>query len=171
MICRLILYFLLRRVMRTKGHYWLRQPVVRFDGPLLFYRYEPFWHDEWVNDDGKRWNRPPWWRPFNMLLHRWCPVDDKPEQMHDHPRWSVTLCLRGKMIEHTPWGDNILTQGSIVIRSRKYIHSFSIPKGYSGKTWTLFIVGRRNHSQNTFVVIPRGSRTALKEPAIGGPHA
>jgi hypothetical protein len=41
------------------------------------------------------------------------------------------------------------------LRSRKYIHAFSIPEGYSGKTWTLFIVGRRNHRQNTYVVTAR----------------
>lgn len=154
--CRVFLYFLARRLMRTKGHYWLRQSVERFDGPLLFYRYTPFWPDEWINSDGKHYSRPPWYRPFNILLHRWCPSDELGEQMHDHPRWSVTLCLRGKMIEHTPWGDNVLTAGSIVVRSRKYIHAFSIPKGYSGKTWTLFIVGRRNHAQNTYVVTPQG---------------
>lgn len=148
--------------MRTPGHYWLRQPVVRFDGALLFYRYEPFWPDERVNQSGDHRNRPPWYRPFNALLHRWMPKDDKPEQMHDHPRWSITLCLRGQLVEHTPWGSRTLKPGSVVIRGRKYIHSFSVPAGYSGKTWTLFVVGRRNHDQNTYVITPRGRSTTFK---------
>jgi hypothetical protein len=67
----------------------------------------------------------------------------------------VSICLRGKIIEHTPWGDKTLTPGSMVFRNRKYIHSFSVPNGYQGKTWTLFIVGRRNHSQNTYVITNR----------------
>ena len=48
-----------------------------------------------------------------------------------------------------------LQPGSIVIRSRKAIHAFRVPKEHHGKTWTLFIVGRRNHRQNTYVVTTR----------------
>jgi hypothetical protein len=148
-----ILLLLIRHWKRKDRARWLhRRRVVRFDGSFLFWRHELFWPDEWISGNGKRYNRPPWWRPFNAFLHKWCPTDDTGEGMHDHPRWSITICLRGRMIEHTPWGDNHLKPGSVVLRSRKYIHSFSIPKGYSGKTWTLFIVGRRNHRQNTYVV-------------------
>lgn len=153
-------WILLRLIRRGRRRIFTRkfgaQPVVTFQGLFLFWRFEPFWPDEYISGQtGKHWNRPPWWRPFNALLHQWMPVPGTREEMHDHPRWSITVCLRGKMIEHTPWGDNVLTPGSIVIRSRKYIHAFSIPEGYSGKTWTLFIVGRRNHRQNTYVVTPR----------------
>ena len=155
-----LLLVLIRRARRGQfNRFYGAQRVVRFDGSFLFWRFTPFWPDEWISvKDGvrKHYNRPPWWRPFNVLLHQWCPTDETGEGMHDHPRWSITICLRGRMIEHTPWGDNVLTPGSVVIRSRKYIHSFSIPKGYSGKTWTLFIVGRRNHAQNTYVVTPQG---------------
>lgn len=134
----------------------LRHPqrVVTFEGKFLFTRYQPLWFDEWVSGNNKHYNRPPWWRPFNALLHNWCPEPDTREDYHDHPRWSITICLLGKMIEHTPWGDHVLTPGSIMIRSRKAIHAFSIPEGYSGKTWTLFIVGRRNYRQNSYVVKP-----------------
>lgn len=127
------------------------QAVVSFDGKHGFTRYAPFWLDEWNGQ-----NRPPWWRPFNLLVHHWDPEPGYEEELHDHPRWSVTLCLAGKIIERTPWGDRELTPGSIVVRSRKAIHGFSVPEGFSGKTWTLFIVGRRNHPQNTYVVTARG---------------
>lgn len=152
-MCAWLLILLLRRSNRGSPYLWQR--VVTFDGKFLFWRFMPFWPDEWINGDGKRYNRPPWWRPFNALLHLWKPAPGTREGWHDHPRWSITVCLRGRMTEHTPWGDNHLRPGSVVVRSRKYIHAFSIPEGYSGKTWTLFIVGRRNHRQNSYVVNPR----------------
>ncbi|MBW8815571.1 MAG: hypothetical protein JF588_19290 [Caulobacterales bacterium] len=132
------------------------QEVVTFEDRHEFWRYAPFWPDEFVSRSGKHWSRPPWWRPFNVLLHHWDPDKDAAEPMHDHPRWSVTICLRGKIIERTPWGERVLTPGSIVLRSRKAIHSFVVPEGFSGGTWTLFIVGRRNYPQNTYVVTQRG---------------
>ena len=42
-----------------------------------------------------------------------------------------------------------------MIRSRKAIHAFEVPVEAMGETWTLFIVGRRKHRQNTYVVTPR----------------
>lgn len=152
-------WILLKLIRRARKRIFNRkfgaQQVVTFDGKFLFWRFEPFWKDEWIGRDGKHRNRPPWWRPFNALLHNWKPAPGTREGWHDHPRWSITICLRGGMTEHTPWGDKTLRPGSIVFRSRKYIHAFSIPPEFSGKTWTLFIVGRRNHRQNSYVVTPR----------------
>lgn len=127
-----------------------RQRVVTFDGRLLFYRIAPFWPDEWSGED-----RPPWWRPFNILLHEW--KNGEADAFHDHPRWSITVCLKGKIIEKTPWGQRLLRPGSIVIRSRKFIHAFEMPED-AGETWTLFIVGRRNHLQNSYAITPRSAR-------------
>jgi hypothetical protein len=158
MILRLILLWLIRRV-RSKRHFprkYAGQRVTTFEGLFLFWRFTPFWDDEYVGiTSRKHYHRPPWWRPFNALLHQWIPTPGTREAWHDHPRWSITICLRGRMIEHTPWGDKVLTPGKAIFRSRKYIHAFSIPEGYSGKTWTLFIVGRRNHRQNSYTVTPR----------------
>ena len=156
MACGWLLLVLIRRVRRKMfNRTYGAQRVVTFDGLFLFWRMEPFWPDEYIGKDGKHWHRSPWWRPFNALLHQWAPISGTREGWHDHPRWSITICLRGRMTEHTPWGDHLLTPGSIMIRSRKAIHAFSIPEGFSGKTWTLFIVGRRNHRQNTYVVTAR----------------
>jgi hypothetical protein len=154
-LLKVLLLWLLKRARPPKMRIrqFVARRVVTFDDKFLFWRFEPFWHDEWVRlYDGKHINRPPWWRPFNVLLHQWIPEPGTKEDYHDHPRWSITLCLRGKLIEHTPWGDKVLRPGSIVLRSRKYIHAFSVPEGYSGKTWTVFIVGRRNYRQNTYVI-------------------
>ena len=132
------------------------QRVVRHeDGELLLYRYQPFWPDEW-----RGFHRPPWWRPFNILLHQW--VGAHNEEMHDHPRWSITIVLRGKLIEHTPWRSRVLTPGSIVVRSHKYIHAFEFEPGET--PWTLFIVGRRNHEQSGFEVKPFSARNSGRKP-------
>lgn len=91
----------------------------------------------------------PWWTFFNVLLHRW--VKSDLERMHDHPRWSITIVLKGELIEHTPWRSSPLKAGSIVIRSRKAIHRFEL---VSDDAWTIFIVGKRRHKQNWYNVTP-----------------
>ena len=146
------------------------QPVVTFSAHgrkarPLFDRYEIMrwdeWPDSWWDSHKEQCNcsfcgckkkRPlslPWWLPFNMFLHHWKLGPNTPESFHDHPRWSITICLKGRIIERTPWSKRLLKPGSIVIRSSKYIHSFEIPKG-AGEVWTLFIVGRRKHRQNVY---------------------
>ena len=134
------------------------QPVVTFDGRPLFDRYAPFWQDEFRG----RWPMP-WWRHFNVFLHHW--KNGEGDAFHDHPRWSITICLCGSIIERTPWGERLLTPGSVVFRSRKAIHAFKLQPGSEGNTWTLFIVGRRKHVQNSYVVNSRGYRgSGMKEP-------
>jgi len=138
--------------------------VVTFKGDDLFTRYEFLRLDEWPDSwfdrmlardpTAERPNALPWWLPFNAFLHHWKLGSETPESFHDHPRWSITICLKGRIIERTPWRERVLTPGSVVIRSRKYIHAFEIPPG-AGEVWTLFIVGRRKHRQNSFEVIPR----------------
>jgi len=123
--------------------------VVTFDNNIrIFERYEPFWPDEYQGQ-----NRPPWYRPFNILVHRW--LHGEGEAFHDHPRWSITLCISGTIVERTPWKRRTLRPGSIVIRSRKNIHAFELPE-QDDEVWTIFIVGRRNHSQNSYTVTPQG---------------
>lgn len=137
------------------------QPVVTFEGEPLFDRFAFFRRDEWPDSlwDENRERYPkrpgalPWWLPFNAFVHRWHATT--PESYHDHPRWSVTICLKGRLIEKTPWSRRELRPGSIVVRSRKSIHAFERRAGFDGEIWTLFVVGRRVARQNTFVVTPR----------------
>jgi hypothetical protein len=144
-----------RFIARAQGREVHPINVVRHeDRAVILHRYQPFWLDEWIGGNGEHYNRPPWWRPFNVLLHQWVATHN--EEMHDHPRWSVTIVLRGTLVEHTPWGSRVLTPGSVVIRSRKYIHAFEFVPGV--EPWTLFIVGRRNHKQNGFIVKPFGKK-------------
>lgn len=153
---RQIVNIFITRAQRRESH--PIRVVTHEDARLLLHRYQPFWPDEFISHDGRHFNRPPWWRPFNILLHHW--QASHREEMHDHPRWSVTAVLRGSLIEHTPWKSRVLTPGSIVIRSRKAIHAFEMVPGET--PWTLFIVGRRNHRQNGFIVKPFGVATAAK---------
>jgi hypothetical protein len=143
---RVIRRFILWALRRAGAGY----SVVTFGGSHLFRRFEFLWPDEYGGT-----NRLPWWRPFNALLHCWAPAVNQREAMHDHPRWSISVCLRGRIIERTPWNERLLTPGSIVFRSRKAIHSFEVPAGFRGKTWTLFIVGPRKYRQNTYQVVAR----------------
>lgn len=144
----------------AKGRPWgFLRVVTHEDARLLLHRYQPFWRDEYHAPSTKtgelmRMHRPPWWRPFNILLHHW--QDAHREAMHDHPRWSITICLKGRLIEHTPWSSRVLVPGVVVFRSRKAIHAFEMLPD-SGETWTLFIVGRRNHRQNGYIVKPFGA--------------
>lgn len=148
--------------------------VVTHEGKkLLFRRWEFLRWDEWpdsfVDDhksrckcsfcpvckNGLRPGTLPWWMPFNAFLHRWEPEPGALEEFHDHPRWSITICLKGRITEVTPWGRRELKAGSIVVRSRKAIHRFEIPEGAGDEIWTLFIVGRRKARQNTYAVTPQ----------------
>lgn len=135
------------------------QEVVTFAGDHLFNRFVLLWPDEYIYQ-GKHYYRPPWWRPFNILLHCWNVAEGVAEELHDHPRWSITICLAGRIVEVTPWGERLLKPGSIVFRTHKAIHAFRAPDGYAGETWTLFIVGQRDHPQNTYAVTPQGFVTA-----------
>lgn len=141
-----------RFIIWAKRRAGYKQKIVTFKDDLIFLRFTPFWPDEWVNAKGKHWNRPPWYRPFNILLHWWRPLEGFAEEWHDHPRWTITICLRGKLIERTPWKERVLTPGSITFRTHRFIHSFKVPEGYRGRTWTLFICGRRNHWQSTYEI-------------------
>lgn len=148
----------------VKSHSKDMANVVTFQGDDLFTRYEFFrldeWQDKWFdrmkaeNPKAKRPHRLPWWFPVNAFLHHWQVGPNTPESFHDHPRWSITLCLKGKIIERTPWGGRLLTPGSIVFRSHKAIHAFEVPQD-ADEVWTLFIVGRRKHRQNSYEVTAR----------------
>lgn len=117
----------------------------------LAMRYAPFFRDEVQTGSNSIYRKLPIWTPCNALLHHWLTHDDEGD-MHDHPRWSITICLRGQITELTPWGEKVLRAGSIVFRGTGYIHGFRVLPEHSARTWTLFIVGRRKALQNTYSV-------------------
>ena len=113
-------------------------------------RYWILWPDEFWDASGHHGlvNSLPWYRPFNALLHCWRRGDSG--LMHDHPRWSITIVLKGCLLEQTPTKDKWLTPGSVVIRGPSYVHRIVVPPRYKGRTWTLFIVGRRIYRQHYY---------------------
>jgi hypothetical protein len=113
----------------------------------------PFLQDEIQRGDDTIHRALPWWAPLNIILHQWAQHDDI--LMHDHPRRTATIVLRGEIIERTPWGERRLRAGSVVVRGHRYIHGFRVEREHSCRTWTLFIVGRRRHLQNTYHVLRR----------------
>jgi len=172
-----VLRNLIAWTVRKRGREWRSRIIYHGDESLSHFRHPLFWHEEWPRSwwqasvdlidktykpiDSSKWTgrpqqpyfRPPFWRPFNMFFNCWW--RDAKEEYHDHTRWTFTLVLQGALIEHTPWGVRYLGPGAMVFRSHKYIHAVQVYPPYRGKTWTLFIVGPRNHKQNTYSVRPQ----------------
>lgn len=117
-------------------------------------RYMPLFRDEVQRGDGTIHNALPWWAPCNVLLHHWLHHDDGNE-LHDHPRWSISICLKGRLVEKTPHGERVLRPWRPVFRSARAIHGFRVERQDSARTWTLFIVGRRRKAQHTYVITPQ----------------
>ena len=151
---KLVRAFILWMVRRTAWHY--QHPLTNHGregrpSKQLATRYYPFLPDEIVTSRNNVYRKLPWWLPCNALLHHWLAHDDGGD-MHDHPRWSITVCLKGEITELTPYGERPLRAGSIVFRGTGYIHGFRVKPEHGARTWTLFIVGRRKAAQNTYVV-------------------
>jgi hypothetical protein len=136
MILRLILLWLIRRV-RSKRHFprkYAGQRVTTFEGLFLFWRFTPFWDDEYVGiTSRKHYHRPPWWRPFNALLHQWIPTPDtregvaRPSALVDHHllAWAHDRAhAMGRQGAHARQG---------VFRSRKYIHASRSPRATAAR--------------------------------------
>lgn len=161
-LARVIIMWLVRRARRRYGHThmtkWLPSSVVSGSTMLgrnvrVANRYYPALLDEIQRGDDTMHRPLPWWAPFNVLLHHWVAHDD--DLLHDHPRRSLTICLRGELTEITPWGERTLRPGSLVLRGHDYIHGFRVTPEQSARTWTIFVVGRRRWLQNTYAVTRR----------------
>lgn len=118
--------------------------IINSQKQMIFHRFcfllpDEFWHEN------EFYNRLPWWLPFNMFIHKWEKNVSDP-LLHSHPRWSITIVLKGKIRELTPKHDTELKPGAIVIRTHKFIHKFFTTDD-DQKCVTLFIVGRRKYTQ------------------------
>ena len=150
----MIRFLIMWMVRRTPWHF--QHPLTNWGregrpAKKLAMRYYPFLPDESLTSNNRIHRKLPWWIPCNALLHHWLSHDDNGD-MHDHPRWSITICLRGQITEMTPWGERTLTAGSFVFRGTRWIHGFRVLPEHSARTWTLFIVGRRKTMQNSYIV-------------------
>jgi len=84
---------------------------------------------------------------FNIYLHQML-HDDDDQAPHDHPWWSLSLCLSGVIKEYETPAEpnflgsklriNIIKKGMWKWRGKEYIHRLVLPEG---EAWTLFITG------------------------------
>lgn len=85
----------------------------------------------------KRWWIIPRNRFFNIYLHQFLKNDDD-RALHDHPWWSVSFLLKGKLKEITKKGVRRPKRFIPVIRSGEYAHRLELE---SKSAWTIFITG------------------------------
>jgi hypothetical protein len=84
-----------------------------------------------------RWWLVPRNKFLNIYLHK-IMHDDDDSALHDHPWWSVSLLLKGKLLEVHKNGERIPKRFVPLIRSAKFAHMLKI---LNGPAWTLFITG------------------------------
>jgi hypothetical protein len=126
----------------------MQNKLINSENKVSTRRFHILWPDEYWDDARGLVNALPWYKPFNAFLHCWTGSDAG--LMHDHPRWSISIVLKGALLEQTPKKDKWLTPGSVVFRRSPYVHRLIVPDRHKGKTWTLFIVGRRVYRQHYY---------------------
>ena len=86
----------------------------------------------------QRWFIIPRNKYFNLYLHRVLKSDDA-RALHDHPWWSLSLCLDGRMREHRSDKEvRVISSGGLVFRSAKAAHRLEL---FDGSCVTLFATG------------------------------
>jgi len=86
-----------------------------------------------------RWYVIPRNRLFNIYLHKFY-ASDEDRALHDHPWWSMSVLLRGEVIEHQFNKVRIIPRWLPVFRSAKFAHRLELVKG---PITTVFITGPR----------------------------
>jgi hypothetical protein len=90
-----------------------------------------------------RWYVIPRNRFFNIYLHQFI-RDDEDRALHDHPWWSLSWLLRGRLVELLQDGAVLALEApSLRLRSARMAHRLAILNEWRGDTWTLFITGPR----------------------------
>lgn len=85
----------------------------------------------------QRWHVIERNKKANIYLHHYTGSDD-PRALHDHPWWSLSILIRGELIEHNLNGKRIIPRWLPVIRSAKFAHRLEL---VTEDALTLFITG------------------------------
>ena len=97
----------------------------------------------------RRWWIIPRNKIFNIYLHHMM-HDDDDRAPHDHPWWSLSLCLNGRIKEHEllpkrgllggpqRYRINDIVAGQWKWRGKEYAHRLELP---DDEAWTLFMTG------------------------------
>lgn len=86
-----------------------------------------------------RWHLVPRNNLFNIYLHRFQDSDDG-RALHDHPYWSMSILLKGKLKEIMPQSERYIRRYIPVIRRPEQAHRLVLE---SDDAWTIFITGPR----------------------------
>jgi len=87
----------------------------------------------------ERWHLVPRNRFLNIYLHRFLGSDDS-RALHDHPWYSVSVMLKGEMIELSDKGLRRIPRFFPIFRTAKFAHQLTLVRG---PVWTIFITGPR----------------------------
>ena len=85
-----------------------------------------------------RWHLTPLGGDDRVYLHHILRRDDD-RALHDHPAQSLSIMLRGGMVEHTQAGSRRIVAGDVVFRDEHCAHRLDEP---APDTWTLFCFGK-----------------------------
>jgi hypothetical protein len=124
-----------------------------------------------------------WWliprnRWMNIYLHQFHRSDDG-RALHDHPWWSVSVMLRGWMMEVTQHPTDIrkrlwtrISAGGVRFRSGNMAHRLAVHDSQRGRVLTLFITGPKFRDWGFYC--PQGWRpwqkfVDPKNPGLPGP--
>ncbi len=76
---------------------------------------------------------------FNVYLHQFLGSDDD-RALHDHPWYSFSCVLSGRLIEHCADGSiREIRRGQFTLRTPNYLHRIELPAGETATT--IFITG------------------------------
>lgn len=96
-----------------------------------------------ISDDYlHRWYVLPRNRWLNIYLHRYYGSDNA-RALHDHPWWSLSWMLRGRLGEVDDHGKRWINAGQWRLRRARYSHRLIVVGGDEGWPITLFITGPR----------------------------
>lgn len=86
-----------------------------------------------------RWYIIPRNRYFNIYLHKII-KDDDDRALHDHPWWSLSVLLKGSLLEILQDRERHPVRFMPLLRSPTLAHRLEV---VNGPVWTLFITGPR----------------------------
>jgi len=124
----------------------------------------------------RRWHLIPRNKYFNIYLHHFV-GSDVDRHMHDHPWNSVSITLKGQVIDVHPYRypglvsrrDSLMNPSRErmpwlwpVFRKAEHIHRVEVSRG----TWTVFITGRKR--KEWYFFCDNGQRVHWKEYIMNG---
>ena len=93
----------------------------------------------------RRWWLIPRNPIFNVYLHEFLRSDDD-RALHDHPWWSLSIMVRGFLLEQHAKGRRSIKNGAITFRRAAFSHRIEVPRSLAMEGFypvTIFLTGPR----------------------------